>query len=308
MRTPGDFLARDGGVHFKNAWDQIDGTVNRVYIESWNEYDEGTGIYAGDTGAPYIHPGSNNTNTDTWSSTNNPYEYIETNARGAAKFNDYPRLDSRFLWNDAPGQLAPNGMDTVHVVIRNEGNEKWSDMAGFSLKQAASDPVQFALNEGSIVDSLHDIPTFGGIFRGRPIRFDIPVQAPLQTGNYTTHWQMVKNDTVFGETLTLNITVSGNPVNLDDRGLLNHASLNPVAINPVSGLAEVSFELPVRASDLNLAVYDLLGKELVLLADGPHAAGRHSLSLDTKNLNAGLYFCVLDLPNGNRLSRKMLVQ
>jgi hypothetical protein len=35
-------------------------------VESWNEYDEGSGIYAADPGPPFIQPGSGNTNTDTY--------------------------------------------------------------------------------------------------------------------------------------------------------------------------------------------------------------------------------------------------
>ncbi|MFK7973123.1 MAG: hypothetical protein AB8F95_22320 [Bacteroidia bacterium] len=184
VRTPGDFLPRDGGIHYAAAWDQVDATVNRIYVESWNEYDEGTGIYAGDTLAPYIHPGSNNMSTDTWSLVNNPYEYIETTAQGSAKFNDYPRLDARFLWHEAPIQLAPNQVDTAHIIIRNEGDEMWSNAKGYTLKQSPSDPVQFASQSGMIDDLLHDIPTFGGVFKGRPLRFDIPIIAPMQKGSY----------------------------------------------------------------------------------------------------------------------------
>ena len=78
-------------MNYSNAWRQVDRTTTRrVYLESWNEYDEGSGMYAASPGPPYILPGSGNTNTDVWSLANDPYEYIKTTARGAAAFNDWP--------------------------------------------------------------------------------------------------------------------------------------------------------------------------------------------------------------------------
>lgn len=77
IRNPGDILRRDGGSHFTNAWNLVNrATVKRVYIESWNEYDEGSGLYAANTGLPYIKPGSGNTNTDQWSTANDPYDML----------------------------------------------------------------------------------------------------------------------------------------------------------------------------------------------------------------------------------------
>ena len=52
-------------------------------IESWNEYDEGSGIYRANSGPPFIKPEAGNTATDTWSATNDPLQYIKTTAAGA---------------------------------------------------------------------------------------------------------------------------------------------------------------------------------------------------------------------------------
>src|SRR4029078_11530764 len=78
IRNPGSFLARNGGAPFSNAWNQAvsaSATLKGVYLEGWNEYDEGSGMYAANPGPPFILSGSGNTNTDVWSSSNNPYEY-----------------------------------------------------------------------------------------------------------------------------------------------------------------------------------------------------------------------------------------
>ena len=58
IRNPGSFLPRNGGRPYTNAWGlAINARANlrRVYLESWNEYDEGSGMYAANPGPP-IHP------------------------------------------------------------------------------------------------------------------------------------------------------------------------------------------------------------------------------------------------------------
>ncbi len=87
IRNPGSILKRDGGTDYTAAWTQVQNArssgLTHVNVESWNEYDEGSGIYAANPGPPYIKPGSGNTSTDTWSATNDPYQYIKTTAAGA---------------------------------------------------------------------------------------------------------------------------------------------------------------------------------------------------------------------------------
>ena len=110
IRNPGDFLPRNGGRPFNNAWNQAvqaRATLKRVYLESWNEFDEGSGMFAANPGPPYILPGSGNTNTDVWSVTNDPYEYIKTTARGASLFNDWPNHDSAIVWHNIPTNMQP---------------------------------------------------------------------------------------------------------------------------------------------------------------------------------------------------------
>ncbi len=54
-------------------------------------------MYAANPGPPYILSGSGNTNTDVWSSSNGPYEYVRTTACGVASFNDWPDHDAGVL-------------------------------------------------------------------------------------------------------------------------------------------------------------------------------------------------------------------
>ncbi len=75
-----------------------------------------------------------------------------------------------------------------------------------------------------------------------------------------------------------------------------------VAPNPVAHRARVTVGLaqagPVRAS-----VFDLLGREVAVLADAPLAAGEHALDLDAAALPAGVYLVRVATARGARALR-----
>lgn len=210
VRTPGDFLARAGGVTYSNAWSQVNrATTRRVYIESWNEYDEGTGIYAASTSLPpYIAPANTSGNTDTWSATSNPFEYIKTTAQGAANFNDTPQLGASILWHNLPATLTPGEVRTATVIVRNTGDESWTAAGNFKLGQADADTTFVAGKRVLLDDAKDEIPIYGGIFRGRPKVFQLTLTAPAALGNYSTQWRMVQEGGGwFGEELIVPIEV-----------------------------------------------------------------------------------------------------
>ena len=57
---------------------------------------------------------------------------------------------------------------------------------------------------------------------------------------------------------------------------------------PFSSTAQVTFDLP-EASDVRLAVYDVLGREVAVLAEGRHEAGRYTPTFDGGRLPSGTY-------------------
>ena len=69
-------------------------------------------------------------------------------------------------------------------------------------------------------------------------------------------------------------------------------ALAPVTPNPTRGSGRVEFALP-EAADVRVCVLDLQGRDVLVLAEGPYAAGRHSVAFTGARqgtLNAGLYF------------------
>lgn len=210
IRTPGDFLPRQGGVPYTQAWEQVDETVDRVYVESWNEYDEGTGIYAADTGTPFILPGSSNTNTDTWSSTNDPFEYVKTTAEGADGWNDTPAHDAKMLAHSFPETMVAGHTVEATITVRNEGDARWTGQEGYGLEPVNQDAARFS--DRVLIDDMEDdIPTFGGIFRGRPKTFSVTLTAPDTPGMYDLRWGMQRGEEAsFGEELAVSIGVVAN--------------------------------------------------------------------------------------------------
>src|SRR5690606_2664839 len=69
---------------------------------------------------------------------------------------------------------------------------------------------------------------------------------------------------------------------------LPEAVLLPPRPNPVAGRAEVPFSVAM-AGPVRLALYDALGREVQVLAEGDFSAGEHRVVLEATALPAGVY-------------------
>ncbi len=65
-------------------------------------------------------------------------------------------------------------------------------------------------------------------------------------------------------------------------------AVRSVSPNPLRERAEVVFALPAP-SEVSLAVFDALGREVARLAEGAFEAGEHRARLDASALPAGAY-------------------
>lgn len=260
IREPGYLLPRDGGGHYATAWNSIGATVKRIYIESFNEYDEGSGIYAANPNEIF-RADINPTNTDTWSSSNDPYEYIKTTATGAANFNEDAALDAKILWDNIPNQMYPGATYNAIIVVRNEGNTKWNAATNFKFSQQDSDAVLFGPNRYLIDDTQNEIPEYGGIFNGRPVTFNIQITAPNTEGVYVNHYQMLQEGVAwFGETLEWSITVSTSaPLGVEDHILQNQFKLYP---NPAKSNGQLHLTGEFKKND-RIILLNILGSKII---------------------------------------------
>jgi hypothetical protein len=212
VRNPGSIMLRDGGRHYVDAWAKANANraLRHINVESWNEYDEGTGIFRASTGAPYIHPGSGNKATDTWSNSKDPLEYITTTAAGARTFNDVPDRAAHVLWHNLPKRMRAGEEADYQVIVRNDGDLSWTTAQNFRLGQQefAKDETLFGVGRFTFADAENEVPKYGGVFRGRPVTFHVHLSAPAKAGKHVTHWSMVQENVAwFGDVLTVPIEV-----------------------------------------------------------------------------------------------------
>ena len=72
--------------------------------------------------------------------------------------------------------------------------------------------------------------------------------------------------------------------------------------NPFGDRATVRFTLP-QAGEVRLEVFNVQGRHVATLAEGPMTAGSHSVSLDGRGLGSGVYFCRLTAGPAQRTRR-----
>ncbi len=74
--------------------------------------------------------------------------------------------------------------------------------------------------------------------------------------------------------------------------------------NPFNSETTIAYALPA-GGEIRLTIYDLLGREVAVLADGFHSEGIHEIAWNAANYSSGIYLCVLQADDV-RLTHKMI--
>ena len=90
-----------------------------------------------------------------------------------------------------------------------------------------------------------------------------------------------------------------------DPGVPTNAALAAPYPNPVSRRARFTYAL-TEPSSVRVAIYDVLGREVAVVAQGPRAAGRHEVALDAARMAPGLYVVRL-VAGGESPTRRLTV-
>ncbi|HTY01805.1 MAG TPA: T9SS type A sorting domain-containing protein, partial [Bacteroidota bacterium] len=77
--------------------------------------------------------------------------------------------------------------------------------------------------------------------------------------------------------------------------------------NPFNPKTVISGQWSVT-SDVRLVVYDVLGKEVAVLANGRYPAGKYAFTFDGTNLSSGVYFCRLTAQSYSAVRKMALVK
>ena len=103
-----------------------------------------------------------------------------------------------------------------------------------------------------------------------------------------------------------NFNPVGYPLSVEENGLsgvptsFNVSQNYPNPFNPSTKIVYTITE----ASNVNLTVYDVLGREVEVLVDGFKSAGIYELNFNAENLPSGLYLYTFEA-GSTRITRKM---
>jgi hypothetical protein len=77
--------------------------------------------------------------------------------------------------------------------------------------------------------------------------------------------------------------------------------------NPVNGHTNISFELSSTAT-ISLVISDHTGIPVINLRRNQQLLkGKHTMSVNTSDISAGIYFIILKSQNGSLLVKKMII-
>jgi hypothetical protein len=100
--------------------------------------------------------------------------------------------------------------------------------------------------------------------------------------------------------------------NETERATPDRLTLRPSYPNPFRSQTTLEYALPASA-DVRIAIYDVLGRRVRVLAEGDHTAGRHDVTWDGRNnagqpVASGLYLIRLEADGQTRLQKATLLR
>ena len=107
-----------------------------------------------------------------------------------------------------PTNMIAGETNHCSVYVRNTGFDLWTSTNNYKFGQADTDSEIFGPGRYYFNDNEYETDLYLGVFKGRPVKFDVEVIAPDFSGIYETHWRMVQDGVEwFGEEITNTIYV-----------------------------------------------------------------------------------------------------
>lgn len=146
------------------------------------------------------------------------------------------------------------------------------------------------------------------MFRANDSSLTIPNFSPLQYGQ-TYNWHVwIKDEfTEVSSQDTFQFIFAGSTVGTRDQ-ILHPATfvLQQNFPNPFNPTTTIQFSLP-RTERVEIAVFNLLGKRIAVLADEVKQAGEHTVSFNATGLPSGLYVYRMRTASGYSVAKKMIL-
>jgi hypothetical protein len=133
-------------------------------------------------------------------------------------------------------------------------------------------------------------PTLFALASGDSQKVTFSVRAGMLSPAYYSAEVIVKSKSAFGQTefgksYQFQVVISSIS---DIAGLPIRSALNQNHPNPFNPSTTITFELP-KSSEVQLSVYDMLGREVSMLVNDRRDAGVHEVRFDGSGLSSGMY-------------------
>lgn len=157
--------------------------------------------------------------------------------------------------------------------------------------------------------------------------FDRPVyRMPIRVRAYhgLTHTDFVVLDSLRTQTFLIPLTNSPDSVVLDPDGwILKQVGSPPLSVdlderpssfalhqnfpNPFNPTTTIVFDVP-EASAVQVKVFDIVGREVVVIVDGAYPVGRHTVEFDGSSLASGVYILRMSSTQGLQVKKMVLLR
>jgi hypothetical protein len=102
------------------------------------------------------------------------------------------------------------------------------------------------------------------------------------------------------------------PLGMEDENLPTGFQLLAAFPNPFNPITTIRFQLPIN-SDVKMSVYDILGREVVILLNEQKNIGTHTIQWNGvnrfgQNVASGTYFVVLNAGNFQQIQKVLLIK
>jgi hypothetical protein len=113
-----------------------------------------------------------------------------------------------------------------------------------------------------------------------------------------------RSDTTYSDNFIIDCTLG-----MDDSGSQLPADYHLAQNfpNPFNAATTISYDLP-RASHTLLKLYDITGREVVVLVDGMMTAGHHEMNFEAAALPSGVYFYQLKAQDFSAMRKMVLMK
>ncbi len=192
------------------------------------------------------------------------------------------KKENHALWNGERGGLLQRVLSTDNVNIFAFVREKDDDKV-FVAMNLSNQARNVTLSGTSFVDTYRDV------FTGEIVTLEAQAALTLPAWGYVVY--------------------DGNEMNtsVDDDALPIAFALDQNYPNPFNASTKISYSL-AASSEVKLAVFDLLGREIQVLATGKKRAGKHEISFNPTDLPSGVYFYRLQVGNQRETKRLILLR